>query len=52
MMECAQLGLVVDTTRTRIRPHVICFSEVTLGNPSDNTPEQDLSDTMLRGLLR
>ena len=38
-------------TRTLIRPHVICFSEVTLGHPSDITHPIVLSDTMLRGLL-
>ena len=28
----------LTSNRTRIRPHVICFSEVTLGHPSDMTP--------------
>ena len=40
LMRRAIVEFVTNIQRTPIRPHVICFSEVTLGYPSDMTPIQ------------
>ena len=40
------------SNRTQIKPLVICSSEVTLGHPSDMTPDKTLFPTRFRVFLR